>query len=71
MDMAFVWQRKREALNPQETHFPQLNTMLWFCFATYTTGNLVLVHGGITKEDTVDILKGNVSKTMTQNTHPN
>lgn len=75
MDVARCLQRKGEALNPpQKNTFPTVklggcSIMLWSCFATYGTGNLVLVHGGITKEDFVDILKGNVSKTMTQSTH--
>lgn len=66
MDVAFVWRKKGEAFNPENT-VPTVkhrggSVVLWGCCGTSGTGNLVQVHGVRKKEDYVDILKDRVKK---------
>ena len=64
MDVQYVWRRKGEAYNPKNT-VPTVkhgggNIILWGCFSSSGTGNLVKVQGIMRKEDYIKILEENV-----------
>ncbi len=64
MDVEYVWRKKGEAYNPKNT-VPTVkhgggNIMLWGCFSSNGTGNLIRVQGTMKKEDYIGILENNV-----------
>ena len=66
MDAEYVWRRKGEAYKPKNT-MPTIkhgggNIMLWGCFSSSGTGNLVKVQGIMKKEDYIRILDKNVKE---------
>ena len=65
MDAEYVW-RKKEAYKAKNT-VPTVkhgggNIMLWGCFSSSGTGNLVKVQGIMKKEDYISILEKNVKE---------
>ena len=66
MDAEYVWRKKGEAYKPKNT-VPTVkhgggNIMLWGCFSSSGTGNLVKVQGIMKKEDYISILEKNVKE---------
>ena len=66
MDAEYVWRKKGEAYKPKNT-VPTVkhgggNIMLWGCFSSSGTGNLVKVQGIMKKEDYIRILEKNVKE---------
>ena len=66
MDAAYVWRKKGEAYNPKNT-VPTVkhgggNIMLWGCFSSQGTGNLVRVQGTMNKENYIQILDENLKE---------
>ena len=66
MDVEYVWRKKGEAYNPKNT-VPTVkhgggHIMLWGCFSSSGTGNLVRVQGIMKKEDYIQILDENLKE---------
>ena len=66
MDAEYVWRKKGESYKPKNT-VPTVkhgggNIMLWGCFSSSGTGNLVNVQGIMRKEDYIRILDENVKE---------
>ena len=66
MDAQYVWRRKGEAYKPKNT-VPTVkhgggNIILWGCFSSRGTGNLVKVQGIMKKEDYIKILEKNMKE---------
>ena len=73
MDAQYVWRKKGEAYNPKNT-VPTVkhgggNIMLWGCFSSQGTGNLVKVPGIMKKENYIQILDENL-KESAEKLHP-
>ena len=66
MDAEYVWRKEGEAYKAKNT-VPTVkhgggNIMLWGCFSSSGTGNLVKVQGIMKKEDYISILEKNVKE---------
>lgn len=66
MDAEYVWRKKGEAYNPKNT-VPTVkhgggSIMLWGCFSSQGTGNLVRVQGIMKKENYIQILDENLKE---------
>ena len=66
MDAEYVWRKKGEAYKPKNTvstvKHGGANIMLWGCFSSSGTGNLINVQGSMRKEDYIRILDENVKE---------
>ena len=66
MDARYMWRKKGETYNPKKTvHTVKQgggNVILWGCFSSSGTGNLVKVQGIMRKEDYIRILDENVKE---------